>query len=384
MSTYRLAVDEPRHAAPAPADIPLSSADFRFVFHSNPDRFFDGQRPLRVIPTPPKVETFANALYKPATRGWYPFDGCLYDSERRRIDASCLKRWRNDMPMNSEPARYENPPAEMPTYDTPLLYLGFLHPAYGHFLLEVMSFWWLLAERAADFDRFLVHVHDPKVLDKAHIKACLAALGIDREQIVFFDRPTRLRSVTVPAPSVQLNSHIHTAYRDFVGKLGAALGADEARPTDQPLYVSRSGLAFGKDKYRGEEKIEAYLEQKGARVIHPQKIPFVEQVRIFNAHRRVMGTIGSGMHNIVLSRNAKTMTYFTAHGINDNYFIVDKCFDADSTFVNACKRTDRARVLLGNVKKGITGKRNRNDGFLITHDLDTARVIRWLETSGDL
>ena len=386
-SIHRLALDDPGRPALAapPAETALTSADFHFVFHSDPERFFQSpHRPLRVIHTPPAVETYAEAIYKPATRGWYPFDGCLYDSQRRRVEASCLRRWRHDMAMNSEPASYDDPPADMPTYDRPLLYLGFLHPAYGHFLLEVMSFWWALAERGHDFDRFLVHLHDPKVLDKAHIKACLAALGIDREQIVSFDRPTRLRSVTVPSPSVQLNSHIHTSYRAFVQQLAVALGAEKARPTDQPLFVSRSGLAFGKDRYRGEERIEAYLEQKGVRVIHPQKIPFVEQVQIFNAHRRILGTIGSGMHNIVLSLNSKTMTYFTAHGINDNYFLVDRCFEADSTFVNACKRSDRARVLLGNLKKGILGKRHRNDGFLITHDLDVPRVIRWLETSADL
>jgi len=385
MSIHPLAPAAPGHTAVAPAETALTSADFRFVFHGEPERFFrSAHRPLRVIHTPPAIETYTNAIYKPATRGWYPFDGCLYDSERQRIQATCLRRWRHDMEMNSEPARYDNPPADLPTYDRPVLYLGFLHPAYGHFLLEVMSYWWALAERAGEFDRFLVLLHDPKVLDKAHIKACLAALGIDREQIVYFDKPTRLRSVTVPSPSIQLNSHIHTSYRAFVGKLATALGAADARPTDQPLYVSRSGLAFGKDKYRGEEQIEAFLQQKGVRVIHPQKIPFVEQVGIFNAHRRVLGTIGSGMHNIVLSLNTKTMTYFTAYDINDNYFLVDKCFGADSTFVMSCRRSDRARVLLGNLKKGVLGKRNRNDGFLITHDLDYPRVVRWLETSGDL
>jgi len=165
-------------------------------------------------------------------------------------------------------------------------------------------------------------------------------------------------------------------------KIAVGLGAREHKQTDQPLYVSRRLLDFGKDRYIGEDKIEAFLAARGARVIHPQDMPFREQVRVFNEHRRIFGMIGSGMHNIVLALQPKELTYFTTHLINDNFFLVDKCFGADSTYVMACTSTDRYRVLLGDLTKGITGRRKREGGFLTGHELDTGRVIEWLGSTG--
>jgi capsular polysaccharide biosynthesis protein len=284
--------------------------------------------------------------------------------------------------MNMEPPRYGDETAGMPAYDQPLLYLGFFHPSYGHFLLEVISYWWALLTEYGRYDRYLIHVHDASVLQMAHVQACLAALNIKPEQIVHFDRPTRLRHVVVPDPSVQLNSHIHTQYRTLMEKIAVGLGAREYKQTDQPLYVSRRKLDFGKDRYIGEDKIEGFLAERGARVIHPQEMPFREQVKVFNEHRRILGMIGSGMHNIVLALQPKELTYFTTHLINDNFFIVDSCFEADSTYVKACPAIDRYRVLVGDLVKGITGRRKRADGFLTAHELDTPRVIEWLTAAG--
>lgn len=374
-------VSQPTYTAPKS----LSETDFRFVFHSRPHRFFKTMnRPLQVISAPPDVEPFGNVIYKPATQGWYPFDGCLYDESGTRIEASCLRRYTADFDQNMEPIHYDGDTREMPAYDSPLLFLGFFHPSYGHFLLEVLSYWWLLGQEHDDFDRFLILIHDPSLLDKPHVKACLEALNIKRENLVFFDRPTRLSHVVVPSPSVQLHSHIHKQYKHLMEKMAFNMGAGDVKQTEQPLYISRRLLDFGKDQYIGQDKIEAYLESRGVRVIHPQDIPFSEQFQIYNQHDRILGMIGSGMHNIVFSPRPKTITYLTTDAINENFFFVDNCFEADSTFVNAAVPGDKYQVFFENVKKGITGVRKRREGFLNHHHLDHERVIDWLAHYGDI
>ena len=103
-------------------DIPLTSDDFRFVYYRNPDRFFRAApKQFRVVQAPPALRTYTNVIYTPATRPSKPFDGCLYDSELNRLDASCVRRQRAETLLSTEPERYAGNPNELPVYDRPCL-----------------------------------------------------------------------------------------------------------------------------------------------------------------------------------------------------------------------------------------------------------------------
>lgn len=363
----------------------LTAGDFRFVHYANPDRFFASEpRPFRLVLSPPALATYGNAVYTPSTRAWKPFDGALYDAAGNRIAASVIRRAREDTPFTSEPESYGGDTSGLPVYDRPLLYLGYFNWHYGHFLLESLSYWWAVAQFPG-IDRYLIHLPDKSILDKPHVRACLEAVGIAPEALVHFDTPTRLREVIVPDPAFQLSSHVYTAYRDLMHRVAVALGGDDVTPSDQPIYISRRLLSQGNSRYNGEEQLESYLVSRGVQIVHPQKLPFAEQVKLFNRHRTILGIIGSGMHNIVLGLEPKTMVYFTPDGYKPNAFLVDKCFGANATYLNACRGSDWLETMRFKLTRTFTGKLGRRaDGFRTNHNLDQKRIVGWLEGAGVL
>jgi len=369
-------------APAAPQAIDLSSADFQFVYHPDPNRFFRGPRPYRLFESKPSIATYHNAIYTPTVRQPKNRVGCLYDENLNRIEASLVRRRRTDDLVSHDPERYPGNPKDLPVYDRPVLYIGEFRPHFGHFILESIAHWWGLTEELGDIDRFLFHISDPGILERPHVKACLAALGIDRSQMVSFDHPVRLRQAIVPGPSYQGESHIYRKYKEIYNKLSLALGADAAQTSDQPVYFSRTLHKHGVREYVGEEHVEAFLAERGVRIVHPQLLPFVEQFRAVNEHKHIIGFQGSQLTNIVGALEPKQVTYFTDEHAWGGCFLLNKCFDHTATFVKVCESDRVTETFYHRVMRRLTGRRVRRSEFLKAHRVDHEQTIAWLKASG--
>lgn len=364
-------------------EVSLSSRDFQFVYHNDPDRFFEGSsRPLRLIRRSPSLTTYENAVYVPASRAPREALGCLYDAAGTRIEDSITRRGRVDKELSTDPPQLTIDAGSLPLHDRPVLYLGLLRPHFGHYLMESLSYWWALAQEHPDVDRYLVHVINPQHLEKHVVKATLDAMGIPRDRLLYFDEPVRLSKVIVPASSFQAKSHIYTRYSETMRKLAVGLGAESARPTDQPLYLSRTQETGGVRRYDGEEQIESYLIERGVRVIHPAQLPLSEQVRAVNEHKVLIGFQGSQMMNSMFSLQPRTVIHFTDDDVWPNTVLIDRCFDNQATYVKVSEYQSRVREGYRSLMARLLGKKLKFDGFRTWHQVDHQRAIAWLESSG--
>lgn len=367
----------------------LSKNDFKLeqYLDPDPDHFFrTAPRPLRLIESDPSVKTYVNAIYTPAICGKKQQYGCLYDDGLRRIETSCVLRGREDRCLSKEAPFFQQEMKTLATYEYPTVYLGYITDHYGHFLLESLAKWWFLNQLALEKSHYLIHVDDPRVLDSPIFQTCLLLAGIDREKVVYFDKPVKIKEVIVPEVSFQVRSHIHFAYRKMWANFLDTFDVGEANKTSQPLYISKSALTHGISKYLGEDKVENYLSSKGVFILHPQKHTVEEQIRLFNKHSRIFGIAGSGMHNIVFSRLPKTTVILSQPHVNPNYFLIDKCFDIDSTYLQACQMH---RGFVRIFKRFATKfpkiySESIARGFIKYHRLDHRRVIDWFKKSGHL
>ena len=374
----------PSQQQAAPQEQILRRKDFRLEQYIYPQWFFKrGPRPMRLIESAPRLTSYRNVIYTPTTSMTRPLNGCLYDEDRRRIDATCVWRGADDLCVSEEPLLFEESIEELDSIDQPVLYLGHISRHYGHFMLESLARWWPLAQQGPRPDRYLIHLADPNGLDIPLVKLCLASAGIKKEQLVFCNKPVLVKQALVPEASFQEASHIHVAYRDLWTHFLASTGESEANQTDQPLYVSRSQLRHGSSMYLGEEKIEAYLEGRGARIIHPQTLAVEEQIRLFNKHTRIIGIAGSATHNIMLSRLPKEVVYLTSPLVHGNHFLVDKCFQANSVFLQACRMSNYLRALSLRARARVKlASQTVAMSFWRMNQLDDRRVIDWFENSG--
>lgn len=365
--------------------IELTRDGFRFENFPHPEQFFQGRRPLRIIASKPPLVTYHDVIYTPAVRGG-PKErlGCLYDAAGRRIPEALTRRNRSDDIFNTDPEQYEGRADDLPVYDRPVLYMGHIRPHFGHFLMESLAGWWGLTEELGDIDRYLFHVYNPALLERPFVKACLEAMQIGPEQILFFDRPMRLKQVIVPEATFQLKSHAYTKYRDTLNRISHALGAavPAAQQTDQPVYLSKTQNQSGVRRYIGEERVEAFLAERGARIVHPQQLPFAEQFRVVNQHRHVIGFQGSQMSNLVGALEPRNVIYFTDQQAWAGLFMLTRLYGNDATFVNVSEDAHKLHTLYNSAMRRMLGKKTQFEGFDKAHQVDYERTIAWLKTTG--
>jgi capsular polysaccharide biosynthesis protein len=286
--------------------------------------------------TAPFQKEYRDVIYTPYVRIEHNKRyGCLYNRDGQRIEHSCLKQ---DKKYLVKDAISYSGTKDLETFAGNTIYLGIILGHYGHFLLETISRWWSLIDRLQDFDYYLFHLPNPKILEKSWVKELLALAGIEREKIIYFEKPTKIQSVFVPEASLQIGSHIFKQYREVCQHLISLIDLTKIQTTDRPLYLSRRLLNRGARKVAGEELLEDLLLRNGFHVVHPQFLSIEEQIYLINRHEHIVGIVGSAMHNLVFSLSAKTVTYIASeNNLPPSYIMLDKLCQNRSTYVNSYK-----------------------------------------------
>ena len=93
-----------------------------------------------------------------------------------------------------------------------VIYLGFVHNHWGHFLIDFSTRLWFVKE--ADKNAKLVFLvkagQDFSFID--NIRRFLKLYGIDEHRIVFVNRVTKFECLIIPEPSYQSNSYYSKRY----------------------------------------------------------------------------------------------------------------------------------------------------------------------------
>lgn len=371
----------------------LSPDDFSFFGYKDPRRFFkSGGKPYRILPGSPDLQLLRNVVYVPARRSFSPFDGCLYDDARVRLDASCIARGSQDKLYNTNPKRINVSAQSLPVYSGSVIYLGYINKHYGHFLIESLARAWAVLGNTGESRTLLFHLHNESVLELPFVKACFQALGFKRENILFFKTPTLISEVVFPHAAFQLDSHAYEAYREVTSRIAASLHRSKVTMSDQPLYLSRRLLTAGVKKYDGETELEDFLQGRGVKIMHPQQFTLAEQVKSFNSHRLILGITGSAMHNLVFAKAPVSTIQFSGATIPPTYFLIDSCFDIDSTYVYSTRGAELQNIAAGGLGRRLEPWTRkfplklflRSKKFRGAERLDSARVIAWIKSVGVL
>lgn len=178
------------------------------------------------------------------------------------------------------------------------IYLGHLMTHFGHFLLETLpQLYWTFIQKS---DNHIFHPWlDAEWIENwetvPHIKDTLSALGLSPNSIRLARYPAEFARLHLAPRRTPLEGHSlgpRAAIFDFVADtINGRLGAVEA---GVGLYLSRRHLQ--RETVENEEEIEEIFKAHGFDVVHPQELPFSEQVRMVNGASVVAGLGGSAMH----------------------------------------------------------------------------------------
>lgn len=254
-----------------------------------------------------------NALVTPTVidRANRTFTGCVYDGAGEIVRAA--QRTSHGVSWKAvDPDRVDLRIAAEEV-DGECVYLGHYTSHYGHFLLETLSRFWAL-ESGSDFDRLVFHpfVHPtPRPRSFAPARVALECFDADLRRVTILRRPTRFRRLVLPTALVEINNAAdegqRAVYRRIVARCRARSGAGFS---PQRLYLSRRrlnrfrlpGRSTAYRPFTNEGEIEELFGSLGFVVLHPERVPFSEQVALYSRADVVAGYPGSALHNAVFMR----------------------------------------------------------------------------------
>jgi hypothetical protein len=183
-----------------------------------------------------------------------------------------------------------------------------LHPnmVYGHFLLEMVPRLYLL--------RILrnMGLHFKVVLERSIPSWAQNFISIyfPPDEIVWYDGATDIvrAPVFIVPGMMHIDHNLHPMFNQVVEDLTQR--AVTMRPrlpidadTPQLIHLSRRRLAGPVwHKLENESEIEDGLRSLGFRIVHPQELSFVEQIRLFEHADCIVSEYSSALHNSLFAR----------------------------------------------------------------------------------
>lgn len=190
--------------------------------------------------------------------------------------------------------------------DGSYLYVGAIHPHYGHFIINTLARFWPLLDLAEGSLRPTLLCHGPgPEADWSvtpFIPQILGQLGLSVMDLASFGRSTRIRSLLVPQAALQQDDYAFPVLADLCREIGRGFYAPEEVDADpQPVYLSKARLTNGVRRFANEEAVTDVLAANGVRIVYPELLSFPEQVRLFARHRVVLGANGSAFHTLLFA-----------------------------------------------------------------------------------
>ncbi|MEP5762134.1 MAG: FkbM family methyltransferase [Litoreibacter sp.] len=176
---------------------------------------------------------------------------------------------------------------------------GRFHPHFGHFLSETMARLWALDHIDREIKGVLFFpTYNDHEKDAAMLFSQLSEIMDVSINYKICDEFYRVDELIIPSQGNGLGRLILSSpeMRDYVRR---HLKRDTKADGAEKLYISRSG-GFSKvgRTFLGEKILEAWLQDEGYTIFHPQDHSWSDQLRHYNAATHILGPDGSPFHLI--------------------------------------------------------------------------------------
>ncbi|GAN75977.1 glycosyltransferase family 61 protein [Acidisphaera rubrifaciens] len=176
------------------------------------------------------------------------------------------------------------------------------HVIWGHWLVDLLPR--LAALHASGFDpgrvTYLLPSNTPAWGD-----AWLGLLGIPAERILRYDPLyDRIRAEQLLIPTLlRCNSRTTAPFAAAVRWLAATIAARHGDAPHGParLFVSRAQSGREHRRLTNRARIETLAAEAGFAIVHPDRLPLIDQVRLFAGARQIIGEYGSALHGTIFA-----------------------------------------------------------------------------------
>lgn len=281
---------------------------------------------VRITQEPPRLRVVENAHYLP-----FVHDGAwgVFDAERRIVEESVDFLGPERQPQHQVtdwPPDLSGPIEEAP--EEHYLYLGQLNPHYGHFIVNTLARFWPMLDEGGDRPKLLCHGYfggHELLAGRPFVTDILDRLGLRLADLTVFDRPVRIRRLTVAAPALREMASAHpvmAALGDAVGR--ASLDGVPVDAEARPVYLSKARLADYVQRIENEDEMADSLSRAGVDVVYPETLTFDEQVRLLARRRTIIAGLGSALHTALFAPPRRSMIVLSSDPqVNATYLLID-------------------------------------------------------------
>lgn len=255
-----------------------------------------------------EVVTIRNAVICPPTEtGMQPSCGV------RSMDGDCLhaSTWRGGVRLTKAPPMPSRAVTRLPGRH---MWGGLFYGHFGHFMTETMSRCWAFDQGGIDSIIF-VPKHDKLTDFAAYRSDALDLLGIRAKPVVARE-PVEVEELVVPGQGFGLGRIARGTpeFRDTMRRLSANL------PDDPPcrIYISRTRFQ-GRGGIIAEVAVEQNMARNGYRVIHPERMALIDQLRAYKSATHVVGVDSSAFHIAGMVADPAKRFAFILRRDNDAY-----------------------------------------------------------------
>lgn len=235
---------------------------------------------------------------------------------------------------------YDYPKSEVININEEVVFLGFFHPTWGHFLVDsIKKMWFLfstvyLSLKARNLK--FIYTCTPDFRFSDNIVELLTVLNIEVDQLCKVDKPTLFKSVIVPDDSFindEFDTRFYTKeYKTLIERF--KLYAEPLKNDYEKIYFTRTKLNSNKDI--GEKSIERMFRKFGYKVFSPEKMTFKEQVSVLHNCSSFATTEGSISHNaLFLKENSNLILVRKASFINIYSFPINQMNKLQVSYIDA-------------------------------------------------
>lgn len=215
------------------------------------------------------------------------------------------------------------------------LYVGFLHPHYGHFLLSTVSRLWMSEVRQGRL-RILYHATvDISERWSGFTEQLLAPLGLRVQDFVRFDEPTIVPNLIVPCPSFVEANLAHRTYAALCRAIADEVSRGKAK-TDfgsAPIYLSKHLLTSGVRRVKNEIEVTDRLSSYGVQIVSSELLSFEDRIALWRSSAPVIGFVQSAFHSSIHAEGKRVVIVSDSLSINSSYCLVDRLTGADATYL---------------------------------------------------
>ena len=215
--------------------------------------------------------------------------------------------------------------------------MGTIIPHFGHFITDSMSRLWMLDHAPKDMP--VLCLGNVRSFTHDYERVIAQALGLG-ERLIAPIEPTLFKQVLCPLPAIQLARRVYTCFDRPHRHVAEILGRlPNTRTFSRPIYLSRTALGSGHRALEGEDLLQAELAQAGYEIVHPQTLPFVQQVALFQSDVPIVGVIGSALHPLLfrIAEQRARLAMLSDDYVHQRFMLQDAIKSVDTTYID-CMR----------------------------------------------